>query len=303
VPVIHWDEVEVEEAGEVAHMRATWRDLGRPAGSVGGSVNRVQVAPGCRSTPVHQHLHEEETFFVLGGSGLSWQDGKLHELGPGDVVLHRAGEEAHTVVAGDDGIDFLVFGAEPPSPVTFLPRARVMRTGGSWVDYDPDSTHPFEREPADLPGELAPRPDTIVAVEEVPSERIAHGRSGFTRRKAGLHLGALTTGFQHVTVEAGMESWPPHCHSADEEVFVVLDGEGSVVLGDEEVPVRRGSVVARPPATGVPHHFTGPVTYLAWSLDGANDMTWYPRSRKVSLRGLGIRFHVEPVEYWEGESS
>ena len=30
-------------------------------------------------------------------------------------------------------------------------------------------------------------------------------------------------------------------------------------------------------------------------------MTFYPRSQKVALRGLGIRFAVDQVAYWEGE--
>lgn len=73
--VSHWDEVEPTTVEEPAHLRATWRDLGRAAGAVGASVQLVDIAPGCRNSPVHQHFHEEEFVFVLAGSGWSWQDG------------------------------------------------------------------------------------------------------------------------------------------------------------------------------------------------------------------------------------
>lgn len=300
--VSHWDSVETAVADRVAHLRATWRDLGRAAGSVGASVQRVQVAPGARATPVHEHFHEEELFFVLGGSGWAYWNGRACGVGPDDVVLHRAGEGGHTFVAGDQGLDLLAFGAEPPAPVTFLERAGVMRTGASWVDYEPGSAHPSEREPAALPFEEAERFDTVRALAAFAQDDTRRGRSAFVRRALGRQLGALTSGLQWVRVEAGMESWPPHCHSAEEELFVVLEGEGSLVLGDERIPLRRGSVVARPPGTGVAHTFIGPLTYLAWGAHDPNDMTYYPRSKKVALRGLGVRFFVEPVtDYWEGE--
>ena len=38
----------------------------------------------------------------------------------------------------------------------------------------------------------------------------------------------------------GKESAPPHCHSLEEEIFVILDGDGVLVLGDEEIPVGAG---------------------------------------------------------------
>lgn len=303
VNVSQWDEVPGRRRRSASGaIDAEWQDLGRAAGSAGASVKRIRVAPGRRPTPAHEHFHEEETYVVLRGAGWYWLDGSRFAVSAGDVILQRAGDGAHTMLAGDDGLDVLAFGAEPPAPVTYLPRARVMRAGLHALDYDPDAPRPFDREPEDLPGEDAPRPATICAIDDVEAEHRSIGRTDMVRRRIGAHLGARTTGLQHVVVAGGAESWPPHCHSAEEELFVVLEGDGSVVLGDERVPVRRGSVVARPPGTGVAHTFIGPVEYLAWGLHDPNDMCWYPRSKKVSLRGLGIRFFVEPVDYWEGET-
>ena len=71
--VVHWDDIEPFRADEGA-FQSTWTDLGRAAGSVTVGVKRVRVEPGARSTPLHMEGSEEETFFVLDGSGLSWQD-------------------------------------------------------------------------------------------------------------------------------------------------------------------------------------------------------------------------------------
>ena len=91
----------------------------------------------------------------------------------------------------------------------------------------------------------------------------------------------------------------PHCHSAEEELFVVLEGDGVFLLGDEEHAVRRGSVVARPPGTRVAHTFRGGdegMTILVYGTREPNDICYYPRSRKVALRGLGVVGRLEPIE-------
>src|SRR5204862_512990 len=89
----------------------------------------------------------------------------------------------------------------------------------------------------------------------------------------------------------GTLSAPPHVHSAEEELFVVLDGSGTLELWpDETHPVRVGSVVARPPGAQVAHAFRGGedgLTLLAWGTREPNDICWYPRSKKLFWRGLG----------------
>ena len=125
------------------------------------------------------------------------------------------------------------------------------------------------------------------------------------RRELGDALGSTRTGVGHLVVAPGALSGPPHCHAAEEELFFVLDGTGTLLLGDEEHPVRAGSVVARPPGTGVPHAFRAgdaPLTLLAFSTREPDDIVFFPRSGKVGLRGIRARFLVEQVEYWDGEA-
>ena len=85
---------------------------------------------------------------------------------------------------------------------------------------------------------------------------------------------------------------------------VPLDGEGVLLLDEEETPVRPGHVVARPPATGVAHAFRAGdpgLTYLAYGTREPNDICYYPRSSKIFWRGVGLIARLEPLDYWDGE--
>ena len=81
-------------------MQLDRNDLGPAAGTKEVGVARLKLDPGGRSSPVHVELDEEEIFYVLAGSGLSWQSGKTYEVRAGDTIVHRVAEEDHTLIAG-----------------------------------------------------------------------------------------------------------------------------------------------------------------------------------------------------------
>ena len=302
--VAHWDDV-APRAVDRGAIRATWQDLGRAAGMVDASVKRERIEPGCRPTPAHAHGRDEEFFFVLDGSGLSWQEGVTHEVGPGDCLFHPAPGPAHTLIAGDEGLEVLVFGPESQTSGTRLPRAGVFWHGPWWIADDAGPEHPFAREPAEIEGTPGERPPTTVHFSEGIERDMTHGRTQLTWRDLGRRTGSRRSGLRHATVAPGADGPPPHCHSAEHEIFVVLDGDGVVALGEEEHAVRRGSVIGRPAGTGVPHQLRAGddgLTFLAWGTREPGDMCFYPRSSKVSLRGLGVVFRVERVDYWDGEA-
>jgi uncharacterized cupin superfamily protein len=300
--VCHSDDVPWA-AHEHGDIRARRRRLGAAAGARDVGLSRYRVAPTSRAMPLHVHADEEEIFFVLAGSGFSWQDDALHEVRAGDVIVHRADAEAHTLIAGDEELDVLAFGSGSPTGLTQLPRAGVTRVGARWLPQD--APHPFEAEPPapELPP-VAPRPPTIVALEDVEVAHRHKGRVECVRRDLGRAAGSVRSGLQHVTIRAGSRSSPRHCHSVEEELFVVLEGDGVLLLGDDEHPVRPGSVVARPPATGVAHAFQASaagMTMLAYGTREPSDMCWYPDSSKVAFRGLGVVARVQQLGYWDGE--
>jgi uncharacterized cupin superfamily protein len=306
--VTHWDEVEPSRR-EAGHIAGTWRDLGTAAGTRGAGVQRVEVDPGRWSTPAHVEGAAEEIFYVLAGSGLSWQDGAVYEIGEGDCLVHLPHREAHTLRAGQEGLTYLTYGHRVAHGNTVLPRAGVAWLYPAFVEVAPVGPEraPYLREAeAGEPevGETAERPPSIVNVADVEPHISEHSESLVNDRDLGRAAGSARTGLSQVTLPAGRSGYPPHCHSAEEEIFVVLEGEGTLVLGEEEHAVRAGSVIGRPPGTRVAHSFRAGATdlaYLAYGTREPNDIVYYPRSGKVSLRGVGVMGRIEPLGYWDGE--
>jgi uncharacterized cupin superfamily protein len=312
VGVAHWNDVD-EVRRQNGEIDATWQRLGDPAGAHDVGLNRVRVAPGKLPTPPHSHGASEEIFYVLGGSGLAWQDEAVHEIGPGDCVIHRADHYEHTLVAGADGLDYLVFGTRHPTEIGWLPRSRAIRIGWPWVEGRTDDPWDVEaKQPALAFADPEPRPANIVGIDEVELEH--WGDKGITAPLATRERSSLA-GFHWERLNAGKRGAVPHCHSEEEEIFVILDGTARLELEPaplraergavpEQVELRAGHVVARPAGTGIAHSFlAGPdgVTMLIYGTRKPNDMCWYPRSSKISWRGLGVMGRIEALEYSDGE--
>jgi uncharacterized cupin superfamily protein len=305
----HWDDVPSNRRA-VGDIAGAWSDLGRATGTVGVGLQRIGIEPGHRSTAVHVHRAEEEIFYVLGGSGLLWQNGETCAVAAGDCIVHRRGRERHVLRAGEDGLDVLAFGERLPAESAYLPRAGIVWMGRAWVQAL-GGDHPWARDAAAGPPEF-PSPGqrfaNVVAVSEVEPKETVRGTVARVRRDLARAAGSERTGLKHVEIPAGKRAYPLHCHSAEEEIFVVLDGEGILELGAQEPvdehPVRAGHVLARPPGTGVAHCVRagpGGLTMLAYGTREPNDIAYYPRSNKVSLRGVGVVARLERLDYWDGE--
>jgi uncharacterized cupin superfamily protein len=298
--LVHWDEVDWARIDR-GPLQSQRQRLGAAAGAARAGLSRYRMRAGERAMPVHVHADEEEIFYVLAGRGVSWQDGRVYAVAAGDCIVHGAGAEAHTIVADDGGLDVLAFSSGSDTGMTWLPRANAWWMGPRWLPSDGPS--PFALEAAlgelDLPEPEPTRPPTIVSAKDVPPVSAPHGAIDSQRREPGRAAGSVLSGINHVEVAPGGCSSPFHCHSAEEELFVVLAGEGTVRLGDERQPVKAGHVLARPPATGIAHQFTAGergLTLLVWGTREPNDIAWYPDSKEANLRGIGIRARLEPLE-------
>lgn len=303
--VIHADDVpwEARECGPLAHER---QRLALAAGTACVGLSRYRVPAGAQMMPAHTHADEEEIIHVTAGGGLLWDDGTTAAIGAGDTIVHRRGACPHTLVAGGGGLEVLIFGEGSPTELTWLPRAGVMLNRLQPLPVD--AGDPWEREAAARPLELpepGTRPAHVVALDAVEPTAGGRGRVRVSVRDLGRAANSGHSGLRWLAVAPGARSAPRHCHSTEEELFVVLAGDGEVLLGDERSAVGPRSVVARPPGTGVAHAFEageGELVLLAYGTRRSEDLTWYPDSRKVALRGLGVRMRVEPVGYWDGET-
>ena len=311
--IAHWDDVE-EHDHEAGSIHSAWRYLGDAAGTIGVGVNRIRIHPGCRSTPLHSHGDHEEIFFVLGGSGLSWQrteqgEDVVCEVGagtcsstwqPGRRTRSSLGRTAST--CSPTGTR----GARGPAATTGSRASRRSEVGPSL--FDVDLTHQWELEGALLePGAARARASgrRTSSGSRTSSRRLLERcEFGDSSRELGAAAGSVETGLNHSDTPPGKLNCPVHCHASEEEVFVVLEGDGGCILGDEEHPVRAGSVVARPPRTRVGHAFRGGadgMKLLAYGTREPNDIAWYPRSKKVYFRGIGLMTRLPELDYWDGE--
>jgi uncharacterized cupin superfamily protein len=300
------------------HIKGVWRDLGREAKTRTIGLRRIEVAAGCFSTPAHDHGADEEIFFVLSGGGLLWEEGKTCEVREGDCIVHRPLRGAHTLRASDGGLDLLVFGQRLDARLTALPRIGVAWSFPRWVELAGGDA-PFIREaaagPPECPAPSAERFGNVVALADAPAS------FGGAARRLGEAAGARATGLRHITLPPGASGYPAHCHSEEEEMFVVLSGGGTLRLwprgglsgvsggGDdaasggagapEEQPLKAGDVVARPAGTGVAHSLHaggGGLTYLAYGTKEPGDMCFYPETGRVTLRGLGIALRSPEID-------
>ena len=318
--ISHWDDVDAVRR-ERATSRGDWQALtGERSDWVG--VQRIRIAPGMWSTPLHLEGAEEEIFFVLDGSGVSVQrDGSseaAYEVGAGDCLVHLALEHAHTLQAGPDGLDVLAFGERhlrgehaAPARGRLVARPDVGARGGA-------RGPPVEAGGAVGPpevGELAERPVAHRQRARTSSRRFATGATvARAVRDLGRAAGSFKTGLRLLRGPARASSLnPPHCHSAEEEIFVVLDGRGNLralatpparrrARGARGAPRERRRAARRAPGgrTRSARARTGS-RVLAYGTRDPRDVTYYPRSGKVNFRGVGLIGRLDVLDYWDGE--
>jgi len=68
---------------------------------------------------------------------------------------------------------------------------------------------------------------------------------GIRFRSAGRELGVTAWGMNVIEIDAGCTGYPEHDHASDgqEEVYVVLEGDGTLDAGSEQTPLGAGMLV------------------------------------------------------------
>ena len=103
----------------------------------------------------------------------------------------------------------------------------------------------------------------------------------------------------------GQRGCPYHFHHAQEEMFVILEGWGTLRVAGEFLPLRAGDVVFIPPGPEHPHQIINtsdaPLRYLSISTQERPEVCEYPDSAKLSISGRGVHRQADSVDYWEAE--
>jgi uncharacterized cupin superfamily protein len=243
---IHADDV-APSRWEYGEVGATRRRLGVAAGAGRLGVALIEIDPGKRSTPPHSHADEEEVFLVLAGAGLSYQtsgpdDVRTYEIGVNDLLWHPANGDAHTLIAGEDGLTVLVVAEGSRTNITYLPRSRQFWLGPVWSPAD--SVHPFvadaELGRLELPEPTRERPPTIRNLTELPLQQGRDGRLAHVTRDA-RHLGSDKLVLAQDEMPPDTHNTDLHFHSAREEAWFVRSGSGIARLGQDAYPLHAGS--------------------------------------------------------------
>lgn len=99
---------------------------------------------------------------------------------------------------------------------------------------------------------------------------------------------AQKLGYRLVKVEPGYCAWPFHNHRVNEEIFLILDGQGVVRVGKETFPVKSGDIISAIPggaefAHQIINNSDNMLTYLCMSTMIEPDVIEYPDSGKFGV--------------------
>ena len=169
----------------------------------------------------------------------------------------------------------------------------------------PDTAQPAKSPVLNInDAELMPRPPQMA-----PTGPAAERFDGARVALIGKALGAQKLGYSLIALPPGKRAFPFHNHRSNEEMFYILEGEGTLRFGATTYPVKAGDVIACVPGDeSVAHQFvntgTTELKYLAVSTNLLPDVADYPDSGKFGVLDNGFSFigrKDKQVPYWEGE--
>jgi len=126
--------------------------------------------------------------------------------------------------------------------------------------------------------------------------------------KLSAGTAAVKLGAGYDILAPGQRGCPYHLHHAQEELFVIVEGEGTLRVAGEMVPVRAGDLVFIPPGPDYPHQFintsAAPMRFVSISTQERPEICEYPDSGKALAYAHGVDLLNRPsanLDYWDGE--
>lgn len=159
----------------------------------------------------------------------------------------------------------------------------------------------------------------VVNIADLQLDRWSRGtlyESADTR--IGPMIGVKDLGISYSEVPPGKSSCPFHNHHVEDEMFIVLEGEGTYRFGPDTYPIKAGDVLGAPAGGHETAHQiinTGstPLRYYGISTMSLADVCEYPDSGKFGVFSRHTRNpydqstirHLDRVgtglDYWDGE--
>jgi uncharacterized cupin superfamily protein len=160
--------------------------------------------------------------------------------------------------------------------------------------------------------------DIRINMDDLEFKSRGHGEQiELNRAEVGRRIGATKLGYGVVVIKPGKRGWPYHSHFINEEMFFILEGEGTLRHAGEEYPLRAGDFIASPAGPEQPHQIINTsdadLKYLCVSTEEQPEICLYPDSDKFGVyKGdprktddPGTFFHLgrasQALGYFDGE--
>ena len=294
-----------------------------------------ELEPGRQSSPAHYHIFEEEHVYILEGSLTVRMGADSHEMKAGDYVCFPAGKKAGHCLINNSGATcrYVIVGERNPNEVAvYTDSNKVLVRSLGWrsiLDLGAlrDYWHGENTGPASK-GDDEPLPADAVIQATDPSVKLnppissaslpwdqegPAGSSRFGGQSKHLTYAAVGKNYRvGMLIESpapGKRLAPKHYHMLEEEHALILEGEVTLLLGDERYEMKAGDYVCFPAGQKVGHSIlnsgTGPCSYLMIGERNPNEVLVYPDSNKVHVRALGAEPDIfdmsDAKKYWDGE--
>jgi uncharacterized cupin superfamily protein len=155
----------------------------------------------------------------------------------------------------------------------------------------------------------------VVNVDELSLERFEQGgKFACDAVRVGPLVGAKDLGYSYDVVPPGKRSCPFHSHRAEEEMFFIVRGSGTLRYGDETRKIRAGDFICCPTggresAHQIVNDSAEELAYISVSTMMPAEVCEYPDSGKIgAFGGAGATRlrHMTPaaaaVDYWKDEA-
>jgi uncharacterized cupin superfamily protein len=158
-------------------------------------------------------------------------------------------------------------------------------------------------------------PKPFVNLDDVEFDDIEkNGYYTSRRARFSAAIGARKLGYNLTELPPGKSQCPFHSHRSEEEMFLILEGEGELRFGGSVYKIRKNDVIACPTGgADLAHQIinTGNTTmrYLSLSNLAEVEVCEYPDSNKIGVfadtpgaSGLrGLHRSASAVDYYDGE--
>jgi uncharacterized cupin superfamily protein len=291
-----------------------------------------ELAPGKQSAPFHYHFAEEEHVYLLEGTLTVRLGPDTYEMKPGGYVCFPAGQRAGHCLVNNSAAPcrYVIVGERIPNEVAVYPDSNkvLVRQVGRLFDIDATRNY-WAGENTGLPAGTLPPSHIVekpIGMADKPKHPISAADVAWNEEGPGTgtrfggrskHLTYAAVGADYhvgVLIESpapGRRLWPRHYHMVEEEHVLILEGEATLLLGDEEHRMRPGDYVCFPAGHMVGHAVlnsgTGPCSYLMIGEHSPHDVCVYPDSAKLAVNALRTRDSIFDMaatrHYWDGEQA